>query len=348
MITIQHSITDPSGLSAAGSLLIGWLPGANQWLNKAILERNKHYSFNSEASLISSILNGLYSSELMVLRSCKFRAAPDFLLNMSIEQLTIIDQVMKGESNRSLSEKLSSLIAENGIISDQHANDVKNQLVQWNIDHESCFTALSLMDVRSLSHLITTVDKAGYPQVVIDGALSFAAQRSADARSFAQMAEYACKAYSILFSASTSSNLTTTTKSKFTSIYNNLMPFALDRLVCPQLHSPQTSKDAAQELSNWGRHQHFVGFTDLTTALQQFTNNLDFSQLTNNEKAAKQMIKFDNTVTEFLRRMKVTGQRLSQDAKTWYLDASSGSQRAEFALAEDGCLTLNSFFNKLT
>lgn len=341
MITITHPVSDASNISDAANTVLGWVPGATQWLNKAMVDSTKQYQFHSETALITSIVSGLYSSDQITLQPCNFNASPEYLLSLDSNALTTIDQIMQGAKTQQALQGLTALVEDLNIVSSEQQSDVQNQIVEWGLEDNALFFGLHQKDYQSLSALLSLIKDAQYSDAIVDSAINFAAESTVDPSAFAQLSGFACRLLEGLMGKSRSGKVTASVKSKLAAIHTQLVPYVLDRLICPQLCPPQKASDAGREITTWGSTGRFVGFTDLPTGLNILAGNLDISSLIEGTDVANLITDFDSATLCFLKGVKVNKQTLSQDAKNWFFDTSNSNQSAEFVLAEDGCLTLN-------
>ena len=346
MISINTPISDSSSLSAKANTILSWIPGAKYWLENAINDSTISYRFRSEEALIRSILTGLYSTEQIVLKNCDCSAAPEFLMNLTGDQ---INQITQGvEDSNVQKEPLIELLTQLNMVTGERLIQIQNLFHEWQVNENFLFQSLSIRNIQNLYQLVMQINAHQYDDAVVAGALDFAMQECVDASSFAHLMRYALKVYQTLYGSNNAKRLTATVKSKFNTIYQLLSALVVKRLSCPQLHPPQTAGDVGKILNLWGTQRQFVGFTDLATGLLQFITNIDTNQLLAEQTAQNAIQLFEQQYLQFLTVAKVTRQALSQDAQTWHYSLETSTQQADFKLIEDGCLTLDSFQQKIS
>ena len=280
MISVQHSIIDESSLSGNSKLILQWLPIAQKWIENAFKDTNTHYVFTSETALVNSILEGLYSTNVFALRNCHFSASPEFLLSLPTEVLSGINSMIT-EVTTIDSEQFNSLLAKYKIYTDIHTDEVINFLISLGVENRVIFKTMSLNGIKTLHCLSQKFPSWQAPTSVTRVAIDFACKYAVCAKSFGDLLEFSLTLYCSQIADSKANIMSPTKEMNVDIIYSALIPFALQRLSCPQLTASDSVNNIDLILNRWGKQQQIIGFTDFPTALNQILNNISHQQLLN-------------------------------------------------------------------
>ena len=343
MISIHAPIQDSSSLSVKASTLLSWIPGAAQWLQQAIEDQSLSYTFTSEASLISSILSGLYSSELMNVGQSGVVAAPEFLMSLSDDDLHTMALSLPQQDE----QPLIDLGNQKHVLTAWHYLQARSVLDTLALTDNPLFLAMNLNDIADLCALNQVLNEQKFAAFVQSSAVQFALANACNVRAFCRLMEFALKVYSFLVKNNSAKRITAAITSKFNALYQDVSAKAMQNLGCPQLHHGQSINDAANVLMQWGAHNRAVGFADMPTAIVNYLNVLGVQALLNNIGNDAVLQQFNQKVVGLTKQPQLTNKHLTQDGKLWLIEIGSSmtnqaqsSSTAEFIVSEDGCIAL--------
>lgn len=188
MISINAPIQDISTLSVKATTLLGWVPGAVEWLQQAIEDKSYRYIFSSEAALIKSISSGLYSTDLLCIGQSGIQAAPDFLMLLSVNQIQTLAGSIVGTTAQDCDGQnnpiLVSLSQETGAITLVDYKQAHGVVESLNLLTHPLFQLRSLASIRELSALKQELDTQNYPEYVVAEAARFALGKLTSVRAF--------------------------------------------------------------------------------------------------------------------------------------------------------------------
>lgn len=347
MISIQRPISSTANLSDKANTILKWVPSAGLWFANALNDNVKSYVFSSESALLNSILQGLYSTQLLNVPKANFVAAVDYLMSLGDSQIQLLQRIASSDLplESGIAQQLDDFVNQESLVTVDKLTDLQNFFEQYQIQSQPALQLLSLTDATAWIAVCEQIKSANYNKPVVQAALEYTMAQSLDASGLAKTLGYASYIFQTLYSNTQAKRVGAAIQQDFQVINQLVTNFALGKLACPQLGSPQTTGDVGVTLRHWGLQNQFVGFTDLPSAQWQIIRNINLGNSDFTAELPEQFSKLNHAMIGFLQNATVTKQTLTQDANNWIYVVQGNSHQCQFQLAEDGCLTINTISN---
>ena len=360
-ITLQHQIRSLSDLPKRVSTIISWIPGAEEWFNNALTNNAPDYVFETEDSLLESLITGIHSSELLYLNKCKIWVSPKFLSQATDSQFSLIQQIQnnsaaekfekelqKSHQDKATSQQIEAhicqLLSEEKIYSTEQLHQVDTFLEQLNIRSHGLFKNMSLNDQVNLLPLAQGLTKDQSDHKLAERSAGFSLHNSTTLPHFIAIYQLAYYIFQYQLKTTPPDKVFNNDNFKATeTIISQLLKLGIELLSCPQITPPMTINDVAGVIQQWGTKQLPIGFNDVAAAILCLGSHFNIDSLTDPRNYSKELKAFEKTLTEFQANCTLMGRQLSQDGLTWLLTFQYQNYQAHYDLSENGCISLHSF-----
>ncbi|MGH1543131.1 MAG: hypothetical protein ACRBHB_22125 [Arenicella sp.] len=336
-ITIQKNVQSFASLSTQTQLVLGFIPEGKRWLEESSSEKSSAYYFDSEADLLSAILDGLHNTKLLYLPLIALLVDPEKILLLGSNKLSQLSNAINDDD----SESALLITQGNGLLDNKELKQHTDSFFKKSgLSSNALFQMMTLNDFIVLYSLTNDGDPA------YSATNAICAEAGAYAADIAQTPVECCHLYCFYLQIVNKLSLqkvnASDRKNQVEEIYQALVPLADGMLVCPQISGGTGEEEINQAIQTWLDYGNQIGFSSLATALLQLSKNIALDEL-DAATVTEQVEDYLTDIGVFLRDNSVGDPVLSQDGEKLTYSANNQGTQAQFSLNHAGCLVLDVF-----